>query len=255
MKKLLRSKSFLTMVSILSILFGFSILCAGALSMLHSLGFVSFSSLNAEETNATVQGDADFPVYTKVPEKAEAAIGTDADLLGAIAGAPFTDMYYLRLEVLSVENDSKYKEGIYDIWRCGDKYRMHRYDLENGEVEASAICDGTRVQLTDFENATIRYEEYTDDYLLEQVTPLPYFEELFQTMNRVTSWVEEEEYLCFSLAHMVLPIEDSVGISKQTGLISYYYRTQNGKILFSVEVKDIDTESVGEALSYLFHFN
>ena len=75
---MLFSKSFLTVMSILSVLLGFTILCGAALLVLERIGVVSLSLVEKEVTvSAGMESvSEDFPLYTFAPESA-GGVGTE----------------------------------------------------------------------------------------------------------------------------------------------------------------------------------
>lgn len=255
MKKMLSSKSFLTVMSILSVLLGFTILCGAALLVLERIGVVSFSLVEKEVTvSAGMESvSEDFPLYTKAPESA-VGVGTEG-LVPAelIEDTPFIDQYYLKLAVRSDMNEGAFAEGIYEIWRLGDKYRIHRYHILDNEVEYIIICDGKRVQIQDFTKASIVYEEYSAAYAFSEVAPVPNFRKLFADIHVFSFYQENESTCAFSCEYPVLGVVDHVEFVKSTGIVSRYRRLHGETTLLSVDMTAIDN---GYAfVDYIFYFD
>lgn len=242
-------------MSILSILLGFSLLCGGALAALHYFGVVS---LFAEEEEVTVSAGVentapDFPIYTKTPQ---AAVGVGTEGLvpeELIEEMPFTETYYIKLEVRSDTKVGAFAEGIYEIWRCEDKYRIHRYHLSDSEVEYIMICDGTRVKMTDFATASISYADYGAAYAFSEVAPLPNFRKLFADVHSFSSYEEGKDSCVFSCEYPLLGVTDHVGFSKSTGLITYYHRVHGDMPLLFVDV--IEVYDGYDFMDYMFSFD
>ncbi len=240
MKKLLSSKSFLTVMSILSILFGFAVLCGGALFLLHSAGLFSLPQSREEITvSGETNGEAvDLPVYTKAPSRAEpvSEYGTVPEEL--LSEMPFIDTYYLKIRVKAETSADLFESGMYEIWRRGDRYRLHRYHPTEGEIEYTVICNGTRVQITDFVHASITYREESGDSLAE-FAPLPDFSKLFAEEHRILEYQEQDNKITLSYEYPSGLI-DRAEISKLTGLPISYTRTRGKVTLCSVEVISAD---------------
>jgi hypothetical protein len=255
MKKLFSSKSFLTMMSILSILLGFSLLCGGALAALHYMGVVSLFSAEEEImiSDGLENNNPDFKDYTKTPHMA-VGVGTEGlvpeDL---IVEMPFTDTYYLKLEVYSETKEGAFAEGVYEIWRYENQYRIHRYHLSDSEVEYITICDGNRVMMTDFTTASLSYAEYGVTYAFSEVAPLPNFRKLFADVHSFFSYEEGAEYCSFSCEYPLLGVTDHVEFSKSTGLISHYSRHHEDTVLLSVDV--IAVSDSYDFMDYIFSFD
>ena len=195
----------------------------------------------------------DLPIYLK-EHQTVIGVGTEGlvseDLIKEI---PFTDTYYIKLEVNSDTKEGPFAEGIYEIWRYGDKYRIHRYHPEDNEVEYIAICDGTRVMMTDFSTASITYEDYGAAYAFSEVAPLPNFRKLFADMHVYSSYVEDRETCAFSCVYPMLQVTDRVKFSKSTGIISYYYGLHGPTTLLSVDL--ISVSCSYEFKDYMFSFD
>lgn len=244
MKKLFCSKSFLTMMSILSILLGFALLCGASLAALQYFGVVS---LFPSENDLSISADAndfssDFRVYEKTPQAA-VGVGTEGIVSEElIKEIPFTDNCYVKLEVHSDTQDGAFAEGVYEIWRYQDKYRIHRYHISDGEVESITICDGERVMMIDFSDASIVYEDYGVTYAFSEMAPIPNFRKLFMDVHSFTYYSENEELCAFSCEYPLLSVTDRVEFYKDTGMISHYQRLHEGRALLSVEVIAISDE-------------
>ncbi len=223
-------------MSILSILLGFALLCTAALAVLHALGVFAFPS---EYLSAPPASDSavspQFPVFTKPTEKAE--IFSPDEVPDALFTAiPFIDQYYIKLEVHSDMEDGTFAKGVYEIWKYGDRYRLHRYHPVTKEVEYTVICNGNRVQITDFSQTSVTYAVYSEAYTLEEIAPLPNFKRLFAAKHHFLSYIDHGETVSFSCEYPVLKITDRAELSKTTGLISSYTRLYGDGELLSVNI-------------------
>ena len=255
MKKLFCSKSFLTMMSILSILLGFALLCGASLAALQYFGVVSLFSAENEMSVSADRNDfsSDFRVYEKKPQ---ATVGAGTEGLVSeelIKEIPFTDTYYVKLEVHSDTQDGAFAEGVYEIWRYQDKYRIHRYHVSDGEVEYITICDSERVMMINFSDASIVYEDYGVTYAFSEVAPIPNFRKLFADVHSFTHYSENEANCSFSCEYPLLGVTDHVEFSKDTGMISHYQRLYEGRALLSVAVITVSDEY--DFMDHMFSFD
>ena len=231
-------------MSILSILLGFALLCGASLAALQYFDVISFYSA---EDEISVSGDmdalsSDFRVYEKKPQ---VTIGVGTEVLfseALIKETPFTDSCYVKLEVRSDTKDGAFAEGVYEIWRYQDKYRIHRYHISDGEVEYITICDGDRVMMINFADVSIVYEDYGVTFAFSEVAPIPNFRKLFADTHSVTNYSENEELCSFSCEYPLLGVTDRVEFFKDTGMISSYQRLHEDRALLSVKVIAISDE-------------
>ncbi len=242
-------------MSILSILLGFALLCGGALAALHYLGIVSLSA-GEEEVKLPAganEGLLSFPLYTKLPQAA-VDVGTNGLISEKLMEEmPFTDSFYIKVKVHSDMSEGVFAQGAYEIWRYGDKYRIHRYHISDNEVEYMMICDGERVQITDFATASISYADYNAAYAFSEVAPLPNFRKLFADVHFFSLYNEDGKNCSFSCEYPLLGVMDRVEFSKDTGLVSRYRRTHDDKTLLFLEVDTSYDDYV--FTDYMFSFD
>ncbi len=242
MKKLLASKSFLTVMSILSVLLVFFLLCMGVLAVLDSMGIISFSFSEQTDLSSsqTIPQSANFPIYTKTPQEPERLVFEEEIPEALLAELPLIDTYYLKIRVYASKVESEFTEGVYEIWRYGDRFRIHRYHPTAHAVEYAVICDGKRIRITDFSAPSIVYAELSEEYHFAKLSPLPNFPKMFLEKHHFTSYTETETHIMFSTEYPESNFTDYAEISKETGLLSSYRRTRKKFSLCSVEVLSAD---------------
>ena len=244
MKKLLRSKSFLTAISILSVLLFLALLCGATLAFLYELGLVELPSDGSQVVIPNADGgNADvLPVYTGVQNP---AFEIDADIHACdrlLAAMPFLDGYYIKIQVESREETGRFAKGMYEIWRYGDKYRIHRYRV-GGEAVSITISDGERVQMTDFDAMTVSYDTYSAQYAFEKVAPLPDFKENFARQeHRLVSHHYADGRRLFTYEYPLSGEIEKINVYSDTGMLFYYSRVLNEETVLAVNVitEDID---------------
>ncbi len=246
-------KSVLTMLSVLSVLLFFFLLCFGSLGLLRSLDVVSFPWEYAEAPAGVTAGEEAFPVYTNAP-----VVVQRAEMGGAISepflmSLPFTDTYYLRVAVTSGMDKGAYAAGLYEIWSYGTKYRVHRYHPETGEVEYTAISDGRRVQITSFADASITYEDLSAANAITEMAPIPNFRKLFAGEHPFIVLQAEGEEIVFSSTYMSSRVIDQVAFDRDSGIVLSYRRTHEEHALIDAKVLTLDLNYA--VVEYLFSFD
>jgi hypothetical protein len=244
MKKLFASKSFLTMMSILSVLLVFVLLCAGTLMLLHQMDIISFSEDSPLGMLASPEEAPALPVYTKAPSGALAMQTGGKAYEKLIMETPFLNAFYVKVEVESDMTEGAFIKGVYEIWRYGDKYRIHRYSIADNEVEYVMICDGSRVQIADFVDTSITYDAYDAKYAFSDVAPIPNFRKILAEEHRFTEYSAFGDTCMFFCEYPALGVLDKVEFSKSTGLISYYHRLYGENTLLSVNMLTMDLDFV-----------
>ncbi len=237
MKPTVFSKSFFTVLSVLSVLLGFALLCGAAIGILHSMEVISFFSEQEGVivSHGTGEAEEDLPVHTKMPQTG--MVKADSDFSEELLlEMPFTDAYYMKFTVRTDGVNFSSDAGVYELWYHNGKFRFHRYHLADNEVEAIVICDGMRVQMTDFEKASVTYATADEAHSVFALTPLPHFETLFSESYQIVSYEETDATVAFSCRYGTESATDDIRIAKETGLLSSYSRTEGDTVLFSVDV-------------------
>ena len=159
MKKFPVSKNILTLLSVLSVLLVFSLVCMLCLLAMDKLGIVKlFGSSETEPESIPMQTEFPLPVHTEETSGASAVGGNLSALEKILVDIPYSDSYYIKIQVSVDETagDGVPAPGTYEIWRFGDKYKIHRYN-SNNEIEWMVTCDGDRLQVVDFTDLSNAY--------------------------------------------------------------------------------------------------
>ncbi len=230
-------KSVLTVLSILSVLLGFSLLCLGALAALQAMHIFSVFPERATQTESPYVDHVaeSFPIF-EVPEKTASRVEQDTLSELLVTELPFTDTYYLRLLVESDMETGTFAEGIYEIWRRGAAFRIHRYHPENGEIVFIAISNGDTVQITDYAAATVETYPAAIPHSYEDLVPLPNFRNLFAEAHSPLLFEDTGETIRFSCQYPLSSVEDHAEFEKDTGLLLSYERRYGADVLLSVTV-------------------
>ncbi len=242
MKNPLSHKSVLTVLSILSVLLGFSLLCLGSLAALQAMHIFSVFPERATQTESPYVDHVaeSFPIF-EAPEKTVSAVEQDTLSELLVTELPFVHTYYLRLLVESDMETGSFAEGLYEIWRRGHAFRIHRYHPENGEIVFIAISDGETVQITDYAAATVETHPASIPYSYEDLVPMPNFRNLFAETHSALQYEDTGDTIRFSCHYPLSSVEDHGEFVKETGLLLSYERRHGSDVLLAVTVGVADT--------------
>lgn len=238
-------KNILTLISILSVLLAFSLVCTLCLFVLYQTGIVNFPFGDPEAERRGTPSETDFslPVHTASSPHADSVVAGPVDFENILAESPFSDSYYLKITVTSDETAGADvpASGTYEIWRYGDRYKINRYSEAN-ETEQIVTCDGTRIQVIDFLTPSSTYYSVSDGYTFEQMSPLPDFRLLLQEEHEVFEYWERNGVCTAAYEYTSLATVDNVSFSMSTGLVEAFSRYRGGRVIWRLEVlsKDLD---------------
>ena len=246
MKRFLTSKSFLTAVSVLSVLLIFALLCGGTLALLHAWGIVKLPTDDSEILipNEEHDGIGELPIGAG-SDVTLSEVGADihaSDRL--LAAMPFTDAYYMKVQVDSPSTTGRYATGLYEIWRYGEKYRINHYRI-NGEAVSIMLSDGERVRITNFDEMMVDYEPYSPTLAFRRVAPFPDFEESFSRQtHRLVSHERIDNRRIFTYEYPLSGEIEEIDVYSDTGLLLSYRRRLDEQTLMSVNVITADVDFV-----------
>lgn len=237
-------KNLLTLVSVLSVLLAFTLVCALCLFVLYKTGIAEFAFGLPGEIQGGVPAGTDFslPVHTAASPAANAAL-TEASFDRMLAETPFVDSYYIKIQISSDETagDDVPVSGTYEIWRYGDRYKINRYNSGN-ETECVITCDGTRIQVIDFLAPPSTYYAVSDGYAFEKMAPLPDFSLLLEEEHEIFEYMERDGVCTAAYEYASLAMVDNVRFSMSTGLIASFSRYRGGRVIWTIDVLSTDLD-------------
>ena len=237
-------KNVLTLISVLSVLLAFTLVCALCLFVLYKTGVADFAFGPPGEVQGGAPAGTHFslPVHTAASPTANAAL-TGANFDRILAETPFVDSYYIKIQVSSDETagDDVPVSGTYEIWRYGDRYKINRYNSGN-ETEKIITCDGTRIQVIDFLAPSIAYYAVSDGYTFEKLAPLPDFRLLLEEEHEIFEYREKDGACTAAYEYTSLAMVDNVRFSMSTGLIESFSRYRGGRLIWTTDVLSTDLD-------------
>lgn len=238
-------KNFLTLVSVLSVLLAFTLVCALCLFVLYKTGIAEFAfGLPGEARGVTPSGtDFSLPVHTAAPPSASAVITGTVSFDRMLAETPFSDSYYIKIQVSSDETagGDVPASGTYEIWHYGDRYKINFYNSKN-EIEKIITCDGTRIQVINFLALSSTYYTVSDGYTFEKMAPMPDFSLLLREDHEVFEYLEKDGICSAAYEYTSLAMVDNVSFSMSTGLIDSFSRYRGGRVIWKTDVLSTDLD-------------
>lgn len=253
--KLTKNKNFLTLASVLSVFFAFILVTALCLFACDRLGIMRFELFPKKETPSEGEagGRFDLPLHTDDTFEGTAMPSGKTYYEKLLQSAPFADDYYLRLRVISdpLVDASAPPSGEYEIWHFGDRYKLHWYG-NDGLVKRVTTCDGTRVQVIDYQNAATYYYDRSKGYTYEEVTPIPRFAEEYPLVREVFEYSEQDGICMAACEYPTLSMLDTVRFSMDTGVLRSFARYKEGRTALTIEVVSADLDF--RFADYMFEF-
>lgn len=239
--RLLNSKSFQALISVLSVLALFFCICAGVLFAMNGLHWISLFS--GEEAMLPDENESDaeisIPVH-KQPENKAPIVYTENPFCDALLESfPLTEAYYLHIYVIDYVNGIPQSE-IYELWRYGEKYRLNRYN-EAYEVQSMITCDGECVQIVDYIEMSVKYYLKGEKYDLKNISPLPDFKKMLDKEHTIGSYSEEDDFCSVLYEYPDIHMTDEIKIGKSDGLLYSYINRINGKPVREVRILIADS--------------
>ena len=255
LKKIFANKNVLTMMSILSVLLAFALVCALCLFAMDRLGIVKLSFSASQETGG-VSAETDFPLpaHTAKTPSVSAVTGGISVFETVIEDIPFSDSYYIKMQISADQTagDDLPEPGTYEIWRYGDKYKIHRYN-SNYETEMVITCDGTRLWVIDYLNTSSMYYNVSDGYTFEKVAPYPDFHFLSDVEYEIFEYSESGDICSAALEYASLSTVDNIVFSMSTGMLHSFSRYHAGRIIWKIDMLSFDLDF--DFMDYMFSIN
>ena len=244
MKKFPVSKNILTLLSVLSVLLVFSLVCMLCLLAMDKLGIDKlFGSSETEPESVPMQTEFPLPVHTEETSGASAVGGNLSALEKILVDIPYSDSYYIKIQVSVDETagDGVPAPGTYEIWRFGDKYKIHRYN-SNNEIEWMVTCDGDRLQVVDFTDLSNAYYSVSEGYSFESMAPLPELGILATEEHEIFEYSEDGDICNVAIEYPSISTVDNIVFSMSTGILHSFSRFQGSGSVWKIDLISSDLE-------------
>ena len=154
-KKLLKGNGSLTLLSIISLLTLFFVVCVMVLSIVYRAGIIEFpfDSKTSPETDEPFLPSSDGGNKNVIYSD----LNTKENIEKLISSFPYYNDFYAEFYITYIYES--YNIEFYRVYKHSDKYRIEIYDAYN-EMKKKIICDGTRVAITDYISISSAYSLY-----------------------------------------------------------------------------------------------
>lgn len=243
------STGFTSLVSMLSILFAFVIVCALCVTLLVKLGVMNVDWLTparATEGQKSQTTPSDGGVSGELGE----ITLDETTVRRVLSELPFFDTFYAKIYATYIGNgpDGIFKTEAYDVYRRGDKYKIVTYDSHMNKIR-TLICDGKQVLVKDETNGDASTFPVSDAFSFAAEAPIPDFS-IFKTKKYEVEkyYLAGEEYV-FVCTLTEMNITDEVRVAAETGVVTMFKSSQNGREFYDYTLYTFDTDysfAVGE---------
>lgn len=240
-EKVLQSEA-LSLLSILTLIFAFVLVCAACLFVLWRFDAFEFPWRENAERQVTL-GDAEYDDVLKNLHSKNGSGGTvlkiEADyetVCKKIISSLNDESFHIECEVTDA-SDGDAKSYKYDLWRCDDKYRVIKYDFSMNVV-MDVVCNGKIVNVTYLGEGKRVFT--INEASFERFSPIPDLSILLDEQCRpVYSDSSDGEYqlICEYGETDVIDIKVSMGI----GVIRSVRLFKNSQTVVNVDVTSVET--------------
>lgn len=243
--KLTKNKNFVTLASVLSVFLAFILVTALCLFACDRLGIMRVELFPPKDKESVGEAGGKFslPIHVEAPFSGEEIPSGKRFYEKLLRNAPFTEDYYLRLRILSdtLLDNTAPPSGEYEIWHFGERYKIHWYG-NDGRVKKVITCDGTRVQIIDYQAASNEYYDVSSGYTYEEMTPLPRFGVILPLVREVFEYSEKDGICMAACEYPTISQLDTVRFSMTTGVLRSFSRYRDGRTAFTIDVVTSDLD-------------
>ena len=242
----------LSLLSVLSILAAFVVVCTVVIAILVSAGVMNVSWIGAENSDRSGESEKAGEMIIRTSEETEI---NDVAMRAILSDIPFSDTFYARFFTTYIGRygvdgvGGIFKIEAYDVYRSGDKYKIITYN-NFMQPQKTVVCDGDRVRITDETSGTYADYDMSDTFTFALVSPMPDFS-VFETgeyeITDVSYSEGEYEIVC---RHTQANTTDTVRISEETGTLTYFKTDFNGERMSEYTLFNYDTSYVFSASDF-----
>lgn len=246
LKKLLVNNGSLTLLSIISLILVFAIVCLAVLSVIYKTGFtaIPFVSRTAESTQSALPPSADGD--NREPEYE--AINSEETIKKLLASFPYYDDFYAEFYVTYIYES--YNVEFYRIYKQGERYRIEIYDMQHNLSEL-IVCDGMGVAVRNKEGFVKSYP-VSEEFTLANQTPLPSFLFYKSEVYTLSEYIEEDGVCTIECEYPVLGTKDIVTIDMETGIMKSSLMYLGEKVIMFYDMMEFETDFTFDDSLFIF---
>lgn len=234
------STGFTSLVSMLSILFAFVIVCALCVTLLVRLGvmnidWLSPASSTGEPLTPTAQSESGVS-----GEIGEVTLD-ETSVRRVLSELPFFDNFYAKIYATYIGSgpDGIFRTEAYDVYRSGDKYKIVSYDNSSRKT---IVCDGKQVMIRDEIEGIENVFPVTDDYSFSAQSPIPDFSIFKSGRYEVDKYYISGSDYVFYCTFSDLGITDEVRVSADSGIVTLFRSNKDGKLFYDYSLFTFETD-------------
>lgn len=242
------SNGLTSLISMLSILFAFVLVCVICVSVLVRLGVMNVdwlapSSSSDDKPSPTAQSERE------ISGEMSEVILDETSIRRVLSELPFYDRFYAKIYATYIGSDGPggiFKIESYDVYRDGGKYKIITYNNHMAKIR-TLICDGENVLIRDETSGTGRTFPVSDGFTFYSDAPMPDFS-VFKNERYVIDryYISGNEYV-FVCTFPDMNITDEVRVSVDTGAVTMFKSTIGGRQFYSYELFTFDTNRTFDA--------
>ena len=246
LKKILFNNGSLTLLSIVSLILVFVIVCAGALTAIYQMGIIDnpFDIGEEQTTQAAFLPSADEE--NRKPEYVE--IDSKENFKKLLASFPYYEDVYAEFYITYVYES--YNVEFYRVYKNADLYRIESYDMQNNLREL-IICDGERVFVMNSDRE-VSFYPVCEEFSFANQSNLPTFL-FYKADDYVLSGynIDGTDYTV-NCEYPSMGTSDSVVFDVETGNLKKA-RTYLGKtVIMFYDIMDFETDYAFEDGLFVF---
>lgn len=246
-KKFFAGNGSLTLLSILSLIIVFVVVCSAVLAAFYRAGVID--SPFAERTAASTVGGfipsgGDGNGTTDYSE-----INVKKNMEKLLSSFPYQEDFFSEFYITHIY-ESSYSIDFYRVYKHGEKYRIEIFDAYEN-MKKKIVCDGMNVAVTDY--VSLSSEEYTvtDEFTFEKQVPLPSFILLGSEMYGISEYSESNGKCTVKCDFPSLSMYDIVVFDMSTGIMEVARTYFNDSVVMFYDIKEFDIDYLFNELLFL----
>ena len=236
------SNGLTSLISMLSILFAFVAVCVICVAILVRVGVMNVDWL-APASFTEENPSPTMPSESGISGEISELTLDETSFRRVLSELPFFDNFYAKIYATYIGSgpDGIFKIESYDVYRSGDKYKIITYDNHMTKIK-TLVCDGEQVMIKNETSGSEMIYPVSDEFDFYSEAPMPDFS-IFKNENYVIDryFISGEEYV-FVCTFPDMRITDEVRVSAETGAVTSFKSSMDGKQFYNYELYSFDTD-------------
>lgn len=232
-------------LSVISLILAFAVVCGGVLLILNQTGVINLRWARTEQQKQQ-QSTGFIDSGTHSGKYYEINLD-DESIRNILENIPFYETFFLRSYVTYVGQYGIKGEGsnirieAYDVYKWENRYKVITYNSTMTKTD-TVICDGEKVRVIDETLNLQKDYPVTDDFAFNLQSPIPDFS-VFRTEKYeiLSAGVENGEYI-ITCRMSELGMTDEIHINMNNGFVTYFKtvpNSMNGRLSYEYSIDDV----------------